>query len=266
MCFRKKPMDKKNILLVDDDATIRDMIKDALKKEYNILEASNYSEAVKLIRYPIDLALIDYVLPDSDGFEVLKAIRDVKPSLPAIIMTGYSNENVVIKALRTEVADYIKKPVKLAYLRRRLLEILGGKDNSRNSESVESREEFILDGIAAYVEEKYMKDLTLDKLASMTCMNRFKFCRAFKERFEQTFTSYLNTIRVKNAAGLLKNPNLNITEIAYFVGYKSVIHFDRVFRAIYGISPRDYRKKISNLLSQDKAAIKGAVSHKNHKN
>jgi YesN/AraC family two-component response regulator len=265
MCFRKKPMDKKNILLVDDDATIRDLIKDALKKEYNILEASGYSEAVKLFKYPIDLALIDYVLPDSDGFEVLKAIRDVKPALPAIIMTGYSNENVVIKALRTEVADYIKKPVKLAYLRRRLSEILGGKESNRNSEGVESREEFILDGIAAYVEEKYMKDLTLDKLASMACINRFKFCRDFKKRFSQTFTSYLNTIRVKNAAELLKNPNLNITEIAYFVGYKSVIHFDRVFRAVYGISPREYRKKISNLLSQNKGVLKGPVKHKNYK-
>lgn len=90
---------------------VRDMIKDAFEREYNVLEASGYSDAIKLFRYPFDLALIDYVLPDSDGFEVLKAIREAKPALPAIIMTSYSNENIAIKAIRTEVTDYIKKEV-----------------------------------------------------------------------------------------------------------------------------------------------------------
>lgn len=249
-------MNRKNILLVDDDAMVRDTIKDALKNEYNVLEASGYSDAIKLFRYPFDLALIDYVLPDSDGFEVLKAIREAKPALPAIIMTGYSNENIAIKAIRTEVTDYIKKPLNLAYLRQRLSEILRGKKNNRNPESVESREDFVLDGIATHIEEIYMKDLTLDKLAGIACMNRFKFCRAFKERFGQTFISYLNNIRVKNAAELLKNLNLSITEIAYFVGYRSIVHFDRVFRTMYGISPRGYRRKFDNLSSQKKGIQK----------
>ncbi len=240
--------DRKNILLVDDDAVIRDMIKDALRREYNILEASGYQEVVKQLARPIDLALIDYVMPDCDGFEVLKAIREVKPSLPAIIMTGYSNERVVIKALRSSVADYIKKPLSLAYLRRRLSEILGGKWNYEHPANVETREEFILDGIAAYIRENYMKDLTLDKLAGMACMNRFKLSTAFKDRFDQSLTSYLNSIRVKNAVELLKNPSINITEIAHFIGYKSIEHFDRVFKAIYGVSPREYRKKASNAI------------------
>ena len=236
-------MNKKTILLVEDDTVVREVIKDALKREYNVLEASGYSEAIKLFSYPIDLALIDYILPDGDGFEVLKAIREVKPELPAIIMTAYSNENVVLMAIRTEVADYIKKPLKLAYLRKRLSEILGDMEANKNLEGLESREEFVLDGVAAYLEEKYMKELTLDKVAGMACMSRFRFCRRFKERFGQSFVSYLNSIRVKNAAELLKKPNLTITEIAQFVGYKSITHFERMFRTIHGISPGEYRKK-----------------------
>jgi two-component system response regulator YesN len=235
-------MNKKTILLVEDDTVVREVIKDALKREYNVLEASGYSEAIKLFGYPIDLALIDYVLQDSDGFEVLKAIREVRPELPAIIMTAYSNENVVLRAIRTEVADYIKKPLKLAYLRKRLSEILGDMEANKNLEGLESREEFVLDGVAAYLEEKYMKELTLDKVAGMACMSRFRFCRTFKERFGQSFVSYLNSIRVKNAAELLKKPNLTITEIAQFVGYKSITHFERMFRTLYGVSPGEYRK------------------------
>ena len=239
-------MDRKNILLIDDDNVVRDMIKDSLEKEYNVIEASTYTDVMNLLENPIDLALIDYVLPDADGFDVLQTLRASRPALPAIMMTGYSNETVVIKALRTEIVDYMKKPLKLSYLKKRLSEILGGKENDKQYASVSSRDDFIMDGVISHIEEKYMKHITLEKAASMACMNKFKFCRAFKERYGQTFISYLNGIRVKNAAELLRNNNLSITEIAYFVGYGSVVHFDRVFRSVYGITPRDYRKSATN--------------------
>ena len=239
-------MDRKNILLIDDDNVVRDMIKDSLEKDYNVLEASTYTDVMNLLENPIDLALIDYVLPDADGFDVLQTLRASRPALPAIMMTGYSNETVVIKALRTEILDYMKKPLKLSYLKKRLSEILGGKRNDKQYASVSNRDDFILDGVVSHIEEKYMKHITLEKAASMACMNKFKFCRAFKERYGQTFISYLNGIRVKNAAELLMNNNLSITEIAYFVGYGSVVHFDRVFRSVYGITPREYRKSATN--------------------
>ena len=239
-------MDKKNILLIDDDTVVRDMIKDSLEKDYNVIEASTYTDVMNLIDNSIDLALIDYVLPDADGFDVLQTLRASKPSLPAIMMTGYGNETVVIKALRTEIVDYMKKPLKLTYLKKRLYEILGGHQNNKQYDSVNSRDDFILDGVVSHIEEKYMKHITLEKAASMACMNKFKFCRVFKERYGQTFITYLNSIRVKNAAELLRNNNLSITEIAYFVGYGSVVHFDRVFRSTYGIPPREYRKTVTS--------------------
>jgi YesN/AraC family two-component response regulator len=242
--FFEGKMEGKTILLVDDDATVKDMIRFVLEKEkYYVLEASNYSEAIEQLRNPIDLAIIDYVLPDHNGFEVFKKIREIKPELPAIIMTAYSTEDVVINALRKGVTEYIKKPLSLSYLTKKVSEMLGGEKCIGGPEEVKSRDEFIMDGIAAYMEEKYREDLTFDKLASMALMNRDKFCKVFKERFGQTSTSYLNSIRIKRASELLRNPNLNITDIAHFVGYGSVDHFERMFRKKYKVSPREYRKK-----------------------
>jgi DNA-binding NtrC family response regulator len=57
-------MDKKSLLIIDDDAFIRDIIKNALDKDYHIIEASSYSDVVKLHSEIIDLAIIDYLLPD----------------------------------------------------------------------------------------------------------------------------------------------------------------------------------------------------------
>jgi two-component system response regulator YesN len=236
-------MEKKSILLVDDDAVVREIIKSALINEYDVLEASSYSDVLKLLDKPIDLALIDYILLDYDGFDVLEKIREAKPALPAIIMTGYGNEKVAIKALRSEVEDYIKKPLKLSYLKKRLSEIFGYKKQYEDSKDSESREEFILEAIAEHIEDIYSKNLTLDKLAAMAGMSKFKFSKAFINRFKQTFASYLNNLRINHASELLRNLDLNISEVAHAVGYKNVVHFERKFKETYGMTPREYRKK-----------------------
>jgi YesN/AraC family two-component response regulator len=235
-------MKRKTILLVEDELVVREMIRGALEREYDVLEASTYSEAVSQLTHHIDLALIDYALPDRDGLEVLKAIREAQPTLPVILMTGYGSEHMVIKALRVGVTDYIKKPLSFSYLMKRLSDILGMNPGTPFWRDPVTREEFVMDGIAAYIEERSMEDLSLDKLARMVCMSRFNFCRAFKGRFGMSFISYLNSLRVKKAARLLEDSHLSITEIATFVGYESVTHFGRVFKAVYGETPTAFRR------------------------
>lgn len=237
-------MEQKTILLIDDDPIIREIIKDALV-DYLFLEASSHSEALTFLNQHIDLALIDYILPDADGFETLRELRKVFPKLPVIIMTAYGSENVVIKAMRSEVTDYLSKPLKLSYLKLRISEILGGLKHMNHHEYIErerNRVDFLLDKVAMNIEENFMKTITLDTLARTINMDKFRFCKAFKEKFGQNFTSYLKIIRIKNAAELLRKTDLNVTEIAYVVGYKNIVHFDRVFKEVHGMSPSEYRK------------------------
>ena len=236
-------MERKSILLVEDERVVREMIRGALERKYHVLNASRYSEAVNHFSSHIDLALVDYSLPDRDGFEVIEALRETRPSLPAILMTAYGNESVAIKALRAGVTDYIKKPVSFAYLMRRLSEILEVDCGDHFWGDACTREEFIMDGIAAHMEDHYHEDLSLEVLAQVACMNKFSFCRAFKNRFGLSFLSYLNTVRLRNAAKLLEDERLNVTGIAAFVGYDNVAHFGRAFRAVYGISPTEYRRR-----------------------
>ena len=236
-------MDRKSILLVEDEVVVREMIRGALEREYHVLDASGYSGAVKHFGSHIDLALVDYSLPDRDGFEVIEALRETRPSVPAILMTAYGNESVAIRALRAGVTDYIKKPVSFAYLMRKLSEILDVDCGDHFWGNALTKEEFIMDGIAAYIEDRYREDLSLDGLAQVVCMSKFSFCRAFKNRFGLSFLSYLNTVRLRNAARLLEDEHLNITGIAAFVGYDNVAHFGRAFRGVYGISPTEYRRR-----------------------
>ncbi len=236
-------MFKKSLLLVDDDAVIRDVIKSALNNDYHVFEASTYLDVMKFPFQSVDLVIIDYILPDRDGFEVLRSLRERNPALPAIIITGWGDEDVIIRALRENATDYIKKPVNLRYLRERVSDILRD-EKGREDDALPSYKGRHLDIIAKHIQENYMGELTLDKLARLACMNRFSFCRAFKERFSQSFISYVNSIRLKNAGELLKDSRTSITEIAFSVGYRNSGHFNRVFKAVYKMSPREYRRKI----------------------
>jgi len=232
---------KKSILIVEDDGLVRDILKCALEREYTVLEASRYSEAVGQLKNPLDLAIIDYDLPELDGFDVLEAIREAIPALPAIIITAYSHENLIIRALRAGATDYIRKPLCLKYLRSRLSEILEEREMDEHQCTADSREHFIIDGISLYIEENYMKELTRKTLTDIARMNRNKFSKAFKNRCGLTFKAYLRKIRIRNAVELLKNPDLRIMEIADLTGYGDVTHFERVFRQECQMSPQQYR-------------------------
>lgn len=239
-------MEKKVILLVEDDAEIRAIIKTVLERKYNILEASGYVEGMKHLKEQIDLALIDYKLPNGNGLELIKSIREMKPDLPVIMITGFGDKSLVVNALRAGVTDFIEKPLSLKYLMNKITGILDGKENDEQPDVIKNKDEFIMDCIAEYINENYMEDLKCEKIVGITNMNRSKFSKVFKKRFGQSLVSYINLIRIKNAAELLRNPDLSITEIASHVGYESITHFERVFRKVNGASPKEYRREIRN--------------------
>ncbi|MCL5022745.1 MAG: response regulator [Nitrospirae bacterium] len=176
---------KKTILLVEDDDVVREMIGGALERGYNVLEASKCSEALEKLGTNYDLALIDYVLPDGNGFDVLKRIREVDPGLPVIFITVYSTDNLAIKALRTGVTDYMKKPLSFSYLMGKLAKILEDKDSEAHQESAESREVFIMDSIAAFMESNYTEDLDRAQLAKKSAYGEIRVQQDIQQTFRQ---------------------------------------------------------------------------------
>lgn len=235
-------MNTHTLLLVDDNPSVRGSLKTALEKEYHVHEASRYSEALRMLRYPISLAIIDYVLPDNTGLEVLKALRVANPSMPAIIMTVQNDKEIPPGSAQKDFTEFMLKPVSLPSLRMKLHTILSD-DGMPLRHAFEGSKELVFSAIAKHIEDRYMKDISLDTLASLVRMSKFSVCRAFKKRFGQTFITYLNSIRIRNAERYLKNTRYSITEIAYFVGYRNTANFNRVFKAAHKVSPREYRKR-----------------------
>ena len=119
---------KKHILLIEDEAPIRQMVKFALEREgYVVSEAANAKEARSLIaeRVP-DLMLVDWMLPDLSGPELIKRLRseELTHDVPAIMLTAKADEENMIQGLDHGADDYLTKPVSMKVLSARIKALL----------------------------------------------------------------------------------------------------------------------------------------------
>ncbi len=102
-----------------------------------------------------------------------------------------------------------------------------------------------------FVSENFSKDISLDDVARMTNLTPPAFCRLFKKRTNRHFISYLNDVRISKACKQLLETDLNISEIAFYCGYKTVSNFNKIFKKNIGISPKAYREKVSKHFVQN---------------
>lgn len=123
---------KKQILLVEDEPAIRQMIRIALERDnYVIIEAADVTEARAAIADAIpDLILLDWMLPDQPGTELIKQLRSEQQtrSVPIIMLTARAEESDMIKGLEAGADDYIYKPLSLKNLHARIKALLRRSD------------------------------------------------------------------------------------------------------------------------------------------
>jgi DNA-binding NtrC family response regulator len=104
-------MPSPTILVVDDEQLIRWSLSNRLTDEgYRVLEAGTASEALKRSREGVDLVLLDYRLPDSDGLTVLKQIKEADPDILVILLTAYSSVDTAVEAMKHGAYHYANKP------------------------------------------------------------------------------------------------------------------------------------------------------------
>jgi len=104
---------QKSVLIVDDDQVIREQLGEKLRRNYfEIYLASNGEEALELFeKSHIDIILLDIKLPDMDGLEVLRQVKENNPNCQVVVMTGYGSQDLAIQSLRSGAIDYIEKPL-----------------------------------------------------------------------------------------------------------------------------------------------------------
>lgn len=119
-------MNARRILVVEDDSAIRRGIVDALTfAGYEALQAGNGTDGQRLaLSATFDLLLLDLILPGTGGFEILKAVRTARPTLPVILLTARGEEADRVNGLRLGADDYVVKPFSVRELLARVEAVL----------------------------------------------------------------------------------------------------------------------------------------------
>ncbi len=116
MGFSEPNIEPKTVLCVDDEPIIRDLCVNALD-DYHVVIAEDGIEALNVLEtIKVDIVLSDINMPNMDGLELLQKIKEERPDLAVILMTGYSDSELILQALKTGADDFINKPINILQL------------------------------------------------------------------------------------------------------------------------------------------------------
>lgn len=249
---------QKIMLLVDDNADVRYFIKSHFQGSYQVLEAGNGVEgwdiAVKTIP---DIIISDVLMPDMDGFEFCRKIRkDERTShIPILLLTALGSREHEIEGLSYGADDYITKPFDLVILQTKVENILSVRQSLKQKYTGEmllqprnvilsSPDERFLQKAIDVVENNIADpDLDIERFASEIGVSRMQLYRKLNALTEMTVKEFVRSIRLKRAAQLLVQKKLNISEVAYAVGFRDLSHFRKCFRQEFGMSATEYVDK-----------------------
>ena len=119
--------EKSTILVVDDEEIIRDLCSRALK-DYRVLEADNGRDALQILNHEhVDLILVDVMMPIMNGLDLLQQVKDRDAEQLVIVMTGYADKDIILRALKARADDFIQKPINLLQLKTSIAQALEKK-------------------------------------------------------------------------------------------------------------------------------------------
>ena len=246
----------KTILIVEDNADMRNFIKSELKKEYNVIGANDGLEGWKAaVDHSPDLIVCDVMMPNMSGIELCDKIKsNIETShIPFILLTAKVDLETKYDGIKTGADDYIPKPFEMEYLFIRIKNLLDSREKLRklfqkshvlepSVVTVTSVDEKFLKTLMEAVEEGIAdSDFSINTLESKMAMSHAKFYRKIKSLTGQSGQELLLNMRMKRARQILSdNKGLRVAEVAYMVGFTNPKYFSKCFKETFGIAPSEF--------------------------
>ena len=248
------------ILLVDDDIEICRYIKTELSDWYRFVICNNGKEALKqLLSGDFDLVVSDVVMPEMDGITLLRNIKGNAniSHVPVIMLTSKSEISDRLEGIKLGADAYLAKPFSLEELHltidnlidnvRRLKGKFSGalkQDDKVEKVEVKGYDEELMERIMKVVNENLSdSDFNVEKMCDEVGVSRTQLHRKLKEMTGVPTSEFLRNIRLNEAARLIREHKINITQVSYMVGFANNSHFSTAFKKYFGMSPTEYAAK-----------------------
>lgn len=242
------------MLLADDHADIRTVLRELFQDRFHILEADNGEMALKIAMEQVpDMVISDVMMPKMNGFELTKNLKSSEATsfVPVILLTSKTSDTAKLQGLEAEADDYLAKPFNHEILKIKVQQLMAIRQKLRERYS----QELVLkptDVVINSVDEKFIQRLerilekelsnseyTIDDFAKEIGMSRMQLHRKLKALFGVSATEFIRNERLKTATTLIKK-GVNISEVGYAVGFSDMSYFAKCFKDMFGVTPSHY--------------------------
>lgn len=249
-----------SILIVDDNPDILSFLDDHLSNQYHVVKAINGVVAMDILKNEhIDLIISDIMMPEMDGIELCRYIKSDASlnSIPLILLTAKNDMSSKLEGLTLGADDYVTKPFNMEELKLRIKNQLKLSNNGikrmllepvPSNIEITSADEIFIEKAVKYVEDNMERiNLSVEELSSALCVSRAKLYKKILAITGKTPLEFIRILRLKRAAQLLRESQMNVSEVAFSTGFGTPKYFSRYFRDEFGILPSQYQKSYKSV-------------------
>lgn len=254
-------LNHQTVAIIEDDPDMLQQIRNEIGVYFNVnCYTTGQAACDGILEQPPALILCDVMLPDIDGYEIVRRIRKDEGSLntPVIMLTALDDEQHQLRAYRAGADDYVTKPCNFKLLVARISRMIEWSDRVRiqQPETDETAPVAMLqDKILLDKQDKLFRDrvqaiilrhisdpaFSVDNLASEMAMGRTKFYGKVKELLGVSPNKLLMNERMRIAAEMLVEGRYTASEVAYKTGFDNQSYFNKCFKKYYGVPPGQYK-------------------------
>ncbi|MCZ4222161.1 hybrid sensor histidine kinase/response regulator transcription factor [Pedobacter rhodius] len=250
--------DLNSILVVDDNADIVDYIKQIFQDNFKIYKATNGIEGFNTCKeFLPDVVISDVNMDGMSGIELCKAIKDdtTLSHIPVILLTADPTAEIRLKGIEVGAYDFISKPFDKELFTAKINSVIKNRTNLQayfyneitlksDTHKVSQEDKgFLLKCITIIEDNLTEDDFNVKTLASELGMSHSNLYKKIKATSGQSVNGFVRFIRLRKAAELLINTNLNINEAAFRVGINDIKYFREQFQKLFKLTPSEFVKK-----------------------
>lgn len=252
----------RSILLIEDDVEIRSFLREYFDKDYRVLESSNGKEGLDsaLHNHP-DLIISDIMMPQMDGISFCKMIKNnIRTShIPVILLTAKTSLTQHKEGIETGADAYITKPFSPEILKLTVYNLLKSRESlmrfyrnlftqdadNKTNQNANSIDEKFLHSVYELLKTNIENpDFNINELCDVLNMSRSLVYKKIKMLTGLSPVEYTRSLRMQEAAKLLKTKEYKVYEVAYKIGFNDIKYFRQCFAKEFGCSPTEFVKQL----------------------
>jgi len=232
-----------------------------LNRYYQFSICPNGKEGLKeLLTNEYDVVVSDVMMPEMDGFTMLRMIKtNINIShIPVIMLTSKADVANRLEGLERGADAFLAKPFDMEELHMVIENLVQGRlrlkgkysgAQQAQADKVEQREvkgndELLMERIMKVINQHIGdSDFNVERLTQEAGISRVQLHRKMKELTGISTSEFIRNIRLEQAARLLKEQKINVTQVAYAVGFSNLAHFSTVFHKHFGVAPSEYAER-----------------------